>query len=121
MSPIFSAIMTSCLLIMFTSFLSTKIDQTVKWNWFLVFLPAYMLQTFYLVDVIIIISKKQAKFKLLNLLTCFFCIILIFLFEILLCVKLEYSKDFKLVFVFIPIWIIFLVVIAYLLTRIFKK
>lgn len=118
MSPIFSAIVTSGLLIIFSSFLSAKIDQTVKWNCFLVFLPAFMLQTFYLIDIIYTISKKQ--FKFFSLIMCALCIILIFLFEILVCLKLQYFSDIKLFFSFIPIWIIFFVMIYYLLKRMVK-
>lgn len=118
MNPIFSAVVTSCLLIMFTSFLSTKIDKTVKWNWFLVFMPVFLIQSFYLIDTIVLITKKRLAIQ--SLLALGSCTVLIFLFEILLCVKLEYWPELQLTFVFIPIWLLFLITIFYLLTRLAK-
>lgn len=114
MSPIFSALMTSSLLIMFISFISTKIDQTVNWNWFLVFMPLFMLQTFYLIDVVALISKRRIQLKSLNLFAFAFGIVLIFSFEILLCLKLEYFLEWKLTFIFTPLWISFSMIIIYL-------
>lgn len=119
MSPIFSAILTSSLLIMFTSFLSTKIDQTVTWNWFLVFMPIFMLQTFYLIDSIVLIFKKRTLVQT-YLYAFTLCLMLIFAFEIMLCLKLEYFPGLKLTFVFIPIWVILSIMIIYLLIKLSK-
>lgn len=119
MSPIFSAILTSSLLIMFTSFLSTKIDQTVTWNWFLVFMPIFILQTFYLIDSLVLIVKKRTLFHT-YLYAFTLSLILIFAFETMLCLKLEYFPELMLTFVFIPIWVILIMLIIYLLIKLSK-
>ncbi len=122
MSPMFSAAVTSSFMLVFFSFLSTKIDDTVKWNWFLVFLPLFIIQTFYLIDVIVLINKKPIQIKSLGLFVCALCLVLMFTFEILLCLKLEsiYFNHMKLTYIFIPLWANILIIIIYLFTKIAK-
>ena len=122
MNSILSAILTSSLLIIFLSFLSARIELSIKWNWFLVFIPLYFLQTCLLIDSIILIARNRAnfKFKLIKLISFLICFILIFSFEILLCLKLEYYPQLKLTFVFIPLWIIISFIIVFLLIKLAK-
>jgi hypothetical protein len=120
MSPMFSAVLTSSLFLMFLSFLSTKIEGTVTWNWFLVFLPLFMLQTFYLIDVVTLISKKSIQTKSMSLFVCAFFLVLLFTFEILLCLKLEAYTQMKLTYIFIPLWTNFSIMIIYLIIKLAK-
>ncbi len=120
MSPMFSAVLTSSLFLMFLSFLSTKIEGTVTWNWFLVFLPLFMLQTFYLIDVVTLISKKSIQTKSMSLFVCAFFLVLLFTFEILLCLKLEAYTRMKLTYIFIPLWTNFSIMIIYLIIKLAK-
>ena len=119
LSPIFSAVITSSLLIMFVSFLSARIDQTIKWNWLTVCTPIYLLQTCYMIDAVLILTRQRFAFKLKNLnLASFVCgMILLFAFEILLCLKLEYFPTLQFTFVFIPVWLLFILLIVYLLIK----
>ena len=119
LSPIFSAVITSSLLIMFVSFLSARIDQTIKWNWLAVCTPVYLLQTCYLIDAALILSRQRVAFKLrnFNLISFMLGMILLFAFEILLCLKLEYFPTLQFTFVFIPLWLLFILLILYLLIK----
>lgn len=122
MSPIFSAIITTSLIIIFFSFLSTRIDQSTKWNWFIVFIPLYLLQAFYLIDSTFLIIKNRFIFntKFIKLVTFSICIILIFIFEILICFKLEYYSQLRLAYVLTPAWIVMTFQIIYLLIKLAK-
>lgn len=119
MSPILSATLVSCFLIMFFSFLSTKIDQSVKWNWFIVFIPLFFLQTCFFIDNILLTIKNRSisKIKLIKLFTFLISNILLLAFEILLCLKLEYFPSVKLSFVFIPFWLLSVFIIGYLFIK----
>ena len=119
MSPILSATLVSFFLIMFFSFLSTKIDQSVKWNWFVVFIPLFFLQTCFFIDNILLTIKNRSisKIKLIKLFTFLICNILLLAFEILLCLKLEYLPFVKLTYIFIPLWLLLIIIIGYLFIK----
>lgn len=122
MSPILSAVITTGLIIIFLSFLSTRIDQSTKWNWFIVFIPIFLLQTFFLIDSIFLLIRNRFTFniKLLKLCSFFICVILLFVFEILICLKLEYYPGMRLAYVLTPAWIVMLFKIVYLLIKLAK-
>lgn len=122
MSPIFSAILNTCSVIIFFAFLSTRIDNSIKWSWFLVFIPLFLLQTFYLIDCIFLIVKNRVTFnsKLIKLIAFFICIILVFIFEILICLRLDYYPDLKLTYVLVPAWLVMLGAIVFLFSRLFN-
>ena len=125
MSPILSAIIISTLSIIFFSFLSIKIDHIVKWNWFLVFVPLFILKFCFAFDCIILIIHNRVKstlsltsFKFLKLIIFLIEILLALTFEILLCLKLQYYyASIKLTYVFIPFWLFSFILLVYL----FKK
>lgn len=121
MSPILSATLISLNLIIFLSFLTTRIDQSIKWNWFLVFIPVFFLQFCFLIDTLILMVKNRFVFKqkLVKLSSFLISIFLLFAFEILLCLKLEYYSDLKLTIVFIPLWVVFLKSVIYLMIRLY--
>lgn len=122
MSPIFSTIITTSLLILFFSFLSTRIDQSTKWNWFIVFIPLYLLQAFFMIDTIFLLIKNSFSFntKFLKLFSFLICIILTFIFEILICLKLEYYSHLRLAYILTPAWIVMTFQIVYLLSKLSK-
>jgi hypothetical protein len=119
MSPILSTIVTTCLIITFFSFLSARIDQSTNWKWFVIFIPLFILQTFYLMDAIFLIVKNRftLNIKLIKLITFLFCIILLFIFEILVCLRLDYYSNLKIGYILIPAWIIMIIKIIYLLIK----
>ena len=122
MSPIFSAILNTCSVIIFFAFLSTRIENSIKWSWFLVFIPLFFLQTFYLIDCIFLIVKNRVTFnsKLIKLIAFLICIILVFIFEILICLRLDYYPDLKFTYVMVPAWLVMLGAIVFLFSRLFN-
>ena len=124
MNPILSSIIIILFLILYFSFLTVKIDQTVKWNWFLVFIPLFLLQFCLCIDSVILIirnaykSRRKQLFKIVLFLS---SILLLFIFEILLCLKLEYYQtQIKLTFVFIPLWVILINASVYVFRYLIK-
>lgn len=119
MSPILSATVISCFVLMFFSFLTTRLDQSVKWNWFLVFTPLFFLQVCFFIDnvLLLVTNRGLSKLKLLKL-TLFLIGNFLFLsFEILLCLKLEYYHFIKSTFIFIPVWALCFIIIVYLVIK----
>ena len=122
MSPILSATLISCFALIFFSFLTTRLDQSIKWNWFLVFIPLFCLQACFFIDNILLLVKNRfnSKLKLLKLLAFLVANALLLTFEMLLCLKLEIYNSIKTSFIFIPIWILCLIVIAYLFIKLMQ-
>jgi hypothetical protein len=119
MSPILSATLISCFTLIFFSFLTTRLDQSIKWNWFLVFVPMFFLQSCFLIDNILLLIKNRhiSKLKLLKLTLFLISNLLLLSFEILLCLKLEYFPFIRITFIFVPIWALCLIIIAYLFVK----
>lgn len=120
MRPILAALITSANLIIYFSFLLLKIDQSIKWNWFVVFIPLFFLKFFFLTHSIVLVKKlfvyKQHG-KDFSLLYYIMTILSLLTFEILLCVKLEYQPHIKYTFVFLPLWMSLIFLIIYLTKR----
>ena len=111
-------------MILFFSFLTVRVDQTVKWNWFIVFIPLYLLQLSFIIDSIILIanniikSKPEQSIKISIFLA---SIILFFIFEVLLCLKLEYYPvEIKLSFVCMPLWLVLTAASVYIFKKLIK-
>ena len=122
MSPILSATLISCFTLIFFSFLTTRLDQSIKWNWFLVFVPMFFLQACFLIDNILLLVKNRyiSKLKLLKLTLFLVSNLLLLAFEILLCLKLEYFPHINTTFLFLPVWILCLIIIAYLFSKLMQ-
>lgn len=120
-TAVLAATFTSFMLIIFSVFLLAKLDDLANWNWFIVFMPIYFLQFLFAVDSVRLIFKIRLSFKskLVKLLALIAALFLIYLFEILLCLKLEgffaASKTLKYSFVFLPFWIVLLAFITFLI------
>ncbi len=119
MSPILSATLISCFTLIFFSFLTTRLDQSIKWNWFLVFIPMFFLQACFLIDNILLLIKNRhiSKLKLLKLTLFLASNLLLLSFETLLCLKLEYFPFIRTTLIFVPIWALCLIIIAYLFVK----
>jgi hypothetical protein len=126
MNPIFAAIFISIDLLIFSSFLNNRIDGSLKWNWFCVFIPLFFLQTLFLFNVVILFGRNYGctsynKFKLAKIFLLGLSLVFVFAFEILLCLKLEYYKEsLKLTYVFIPFWALLCICIVFLFVKLSK-
>lgn len=122
MSPILSASIISLIFILFFSFVSTRIDDSINWNWFLVFIPIFLLQLCFVIDCIILLIKNRVtnKVKLYKLSLFLISILLIYAFEIGLCLRLENYLFIKTTYLFIPLWIVLLILLIYLFSKLIK-
>lgn len=118
MSPILAAILISTNLITFFSFLSLKVDQSIKWNWFVVFIPMFLLNFLFLAHSIILMKRRLQRYKLsgelFKLFIYILCNLLVLVFEILFCVKMEYMNTLTVVNIFIPLWLLLIILIVFL-------
>ncbi len=120
MKPILSALFISSILIIFFSFLTAKIDQSVRWSWFVVFVPLFLLNFCFMIDGFLLTirsrltsSQKTKKYILIQ-----FCNLLMTAFEVMLCLKLDqYYSKLKLVYVFIPIWTVAFILVSYFIYK----
>jgi hypothetical protein len=121
MSPILSAILISSFSIIFFSFVSTKIDQLIKWNWFVVFIPMFFLKFCFLIDCIVLMIKNRtkSKYKIIKLSIFLLSILLALIFELLICFKLE-SYNLKLSVAFTPFWLLCFILFGYLLIKLYS-
>lgn len=118
MSPILAAILISTNLITFFSFLSLKVDQSIKWNWFVVFIPMFLLNFLFLAHSVILLKRHlrhKLSGELLQLVVYILCNLLVLAFEILLCIKMEYHFSMLTASnVLAPLWILLIILILFL-------
>ncbi|GFO45737.1 transmembrane protein 60 [Plakobranchus ocellatus] len=115
MAAVQKAIFSSGILLITAILFALRVDNTVDWNWFLIFIPLWLFDavmiTYLIVNIIIhfrtafcgnVDRNDMTKNRKYGLLV--FCVLKI-TFQILLCLRLE---DFyiSLYYVLIPLWII---------------
>ncbi len=117
MTPVLSTVLIVLNLIIFFTFVTIKLDDTIDWNWFIIFVPVFFIKTVLFLDTLVLILKNRRKFKfsnkLLKLILFLTSIMLVFLFEILLCLNLEQYTQIKYIFIFLPLWLVFLLLSIY--------
>lgn len=118
MRPILASTIITLFSLVFLSLLTAKLNTTsVFWNWFLVFIPLFILQVFYLIELIINLFRREFHFdtNYKQYILIILCILLLFAFEFLLCLKLEYFEtQIKLTYVFVPLWLVLFIICVYL-------
>jgi len=117
MNPIILTFLTPVALIIFLSLVLNRIQQP-NWSWFSVFVPLMAIQAAYLVDAIVMIVRKRGngsahRIHLAKLVMFALCAVLLFVFEIMLCLKLEYLPALKMTYICIPIWVVLAVLIVF--------
>jgi FlaA1/EpsC-like NDP-sugar epimerase len=119
MRPILASSIITFFSLFFLGLLTAKLNTTsVSWNWFIVFIPLFILQVFYLIELTLNLIRSQFDFHSKNkqFILIIVCILLIYAFEFLLCLKLEYFNiQIKLTYVFIPLWLVLILICAYLM------
>ena len=92
MGIVFRALCIWLLFMMYTIFLALRLDEKVLWNWFIVFIPLYLLDGVIFVYVIINAVQRRRSFRS----SCGFSFVCyagssvtFLIFKILLCLKLE--------------------------------
>lgn len=120
-SPILSAVFTLSMCLIFSLFLTAQLDNSVKWSWFIIFMPLYLLQFFYLTDAIYLMITKVRlanRSKLVKLSMFTLGVVLVYVAEILICLKLEnIIEQLKLTHIFLPLWATMLLSIGFLFTK----
>ncbi|NWX84389.1 TMM60 protein, partial [Nothoprocta ornata] len=100
--------------LLFLIMLVLKLDEKAPWNWFLIFIPVWIFDTILLVMLIVKMAgrcksgfdprngsqhmKKNVWYLIAMLLKLAFCLAL--------CAKLQGFTSMKLVYVFIPFWVL---------------
>ncbi|KGL74744.1 Transmembrane protein 60 [Tinamus guttatus] len=100
--------------LLFLIMLVLKLDEKAPWNWFLIFIPVWIFDTILLVMLIVKMAgrcksgfdprngsqnmKKKVWYLIAMLLKLAFCLAL--------CAKLQGFTTMKLVYIFIPFWVL---------------
>ena len=106
---------------LFMLFVVLKLDGTTTWAWFLVFIPIWILDVFSIIYLIIFIVSdyrgnqlRAIEFNVSKLrkfwLICMFMLKMCFL--LMLCAKLDGLVDTSLIYVFIPLWLLLIMLIV---------
>ncbi|KAK7489383.1 hypothetical protein BaRGS_00019327 [Batillaria attramentaria] len=98
----------------FLIFLVLKLDGKINWNWFLIFIPLWVFDAvvvIYLTVNMIIHCKNgydrnHSDLSLRRKGWFLACAVLKMVFQVLLCLKLQYVQSLSLYFVMIPFWIL---------------
>ena len=98
------------LILAFFVLLCVRVDDKVQWNWFIVFIPLWLLDVAAFVYIMVFIirhcvsgvdtTSRTMKEKIFFM----FCVGVKMTFEILVCVRLEYVATFRAIFVAVPLW-----------------
>ncbi|KAJ8020998.1 Transmembrane protein 60 [Holothuria leucospilota] len=123
--PLSYRIVCSCLLaLFFFIMMAVKLDRKPDWNWFLVCLPLWIFNLFFSVLLIIrlVSHLRNGRERDTNAMSLFskglfiFVLLMKWIFEIMLCIKLQYvdggGKKLSMFFVFIPLWILLLIAVV---------
>lgn len=128
MAVVHRALMTWFLVILFVIMINFKMDSRAELNWFVVFAPMFIwdvkLITFLSFNAFrnsrrrngpteSIIGTFQKKAVYLS------CVILKLLFQVTLGLKLQYFASLHVVFVMIPLWILFVLLITSLIQTLY--
>jgi len=103
-------------------FVVLKLDQTIDWSWAVVLIPMWILDLVAIIYLMIFfifhirgsrqplsVNNHLSKERQVYLM---FVFLFKFLFELLLCLKLDGLMDQKFYYVFIPLWIVMLLLIG---------
>ncbi|XP_071489527.1 transmembrane protein 60-like [Diadema antillarum] len=108
-------VLTWFFMLVFFIFLALHLDQKIKWNWFLIFIPLWLFDILVLlIQLLRIITHARTghdRHLEMTMSTKIFFVIGISLklaFQVLVCVRLELQQSLSLFFIFIPLWVILL-------------
>ena len=96
----------------FIILLTLKLDGRInEWNWFIIFIPQWIFDSVVILYTLIkMIMHCRGSAHHENMikknLWCLIVVILKLLFEVLLCLKLQYAPQIKMFYTVIPLWII---------------
>jgi len=113
MAVVHRALFTWFMLLVFLIFLALRLDEKTTWNWFLVFIPMWLFDSFILIYVTfkLITHCKNGHNWWLTVhrkLWYLCCILLKMGFQAGLCAKLEYGSQFAIpvYYIFIPVCVL---------------
>lgn len=119
MATIHRALFTWFMLLMFVILLVLRLDERVKWNWFLIFLPMWIFDGILIVYITFYMgshckngfdTNDQTMGRKVAFLAGMF---LKLSFQVLLCLRLQYyTAELNLYYVMIPAWILLIVLIV---------
>lgn len=106
------------LLLVFIVFLVVRLDEKVSWNWFIVFIPMWLLDVLIVIYVAIYMVRHctsgvdPSGRSMLRKVGFLVCVGLKILFEVLICLRVEYLSSITAYVVAIPIWVLLIVAVC---------
>lgn len=123
----YRALLTWFLLLAFLILLVLRLDEKVQWNWFIIFIPLWVLDVAIVIYIVFFTIKHftsgvnntcdavMRKFWFLG------CVMLKILFEILICLRLEYLRTMGSYYVMMPAWLLLVLILLDLSRNILKR
>ena len=99
-------------LVLFLVLLVLRLDEKVHWNWFIVFIPMWILDMIVLISVSIFILRHCAMGNdpsgrtMLHKSYCVACVLFKVAVQVLVCVRVEYSSNMAASLTVIPVWLL---------------
>lgn len=124
MGFVFKSLCVWLLLMMFTIFLALRLDEKVLWNWFIIFIPLWLLDGVLFVYVIINAVKRWRSLghSCGVSLVCYMASSVAFLlFQLLLCLRLEQVVVMSAYIPAVPGWITLILVTSDCLYHLYKS
>lgn len=96
----------------FLILLALRLDEKVKWNWFIIFIPMWLFDgvaSIFILVKMIIHCKSHHNTSDSTMKRKFFYMFSVFLkisFQTLMCIRLQYYEIVSLYFVMIPLWLL---------------
>lgn len=95
----------------FLILLTLKLEDKISWNWFIIFIPMWLLDSNILIFILFKLiqdCKSRIRGDSSIQLKCWylFCVMLKVTFEAGICVKLDYVPNLRLFYIAIPAWIL---------------
>ena len=106
------------LLLVFVVFLVVRLDEKVTWNWFIVFIPLWLLDTLIIVHVVVFMVRHCTAgidprgWSILRKIFFLLCVGLKILVQILICLRVEYLTNMASYWIAIPLWVLLIVAIG---------
>lgn len=118
MAVLHRTLFTWFIILVFLIFLVLRLDRKVQWNWFLIFIPLWLFDCIVLTYTVfnMILHCKTGydrnDFTMLRKVWSMVSVLLKMIFQVLLCMKLQYYPDTELHYVMFPFWILIIGVTA---------
>lgn len=114
----YRALLTWIILLVFLILLVLRLDDKVTWNWFIIFIPLWLFDVIIVIYIVFFMIKHctsgvdQGNYTMLRKSWCLGCVALKVLFQVLICLRLQYIRTMGTFIILIPMWVLLLALVG---------